>query len=1164
MIRIIYTMLMVLFLAGFFTSAVNAQMEGLFGTIDEYRMGMHAGNLFRTSFFNDGTYGGRTNQPDEVAGEWPKGSGHLYLVDGNIFVGSEVVDNKGNLIHIMSENISADIGGSRGDQDPVTGEWWTFLPLAGFANAANDKIAMAKGSSEWSMSWPAFWPDKDDDQTDPGWRNDNVDQDPTKAAWNGYFGKNVFNADEESYFVADDYMNREFDFYPDSTNTNRRGLGIRAYIRGFQWSKAAVQDALFCLFDLENIGTHLHDKMVFGYKIGNNMGETANGSDAGDDTGAFDKDRDIAYMWDENHDGASDWGTDPVGYFGGAFLESPGNPYDGIDNDNDGQSFPGPAISESMFQPRTLELYDKIVVINYDTFRRYVTTLLDTLTQMGKDTLEIKYDTRVFKFWAGKVMEEIGDNLVDDNLNGIIDENRGVEDELGVVQYLYIDNGVGYKYIDYTDPDPFTNGLENPLLDERRDDGVDNDADWDPNSDDTGSDGLFPGNTLYPGPDFGEMDGEPTYGEPHFDKTDIDETDMLGLTSFVLYNWSNLNQFDDEGIWSNLAPGTFMYTTETSNIELLYGSGYFPLIPGQTERFSMALIAGGGLDTEDLFRNKENVALAYNQNYNFSKAPYIPTLRAIAGDNRVTLFWDDFAESSIDPVGDRENEGRDFEGYRIYRSTDPGFNDMSPITDGYGTSILTPLFRKPIAQFDLDNDYYGFAAVPTSGVQFYLGDNTGLRHFWIDNTAVNGFQYFYAVTSYDHGDPVLGIDPSECTIYVAVSSSGEIEKGTNVVVAKPEAPAAGYTPADFENGEIVSGINNTADGTVSYAIIDPNAVKHHNHYKITFVDTLSANDLNATHGFNLVDVTADKTLLEDHTLEGGYEGLPIIDGFQLSFADNPEEMTLNEELSGWSRSGINAYTFRPYSYANQPIELIIGDFEIIFSEVGIDTSKVYYRGDEEMPSIPVNFTILNTKTNKQVDFAFRERDVEAGEEGKFTFNLERRRTDEIIFLADPDSLVAGWQVLFSTVATTDTLIPGSGDILSLTLYKPFLAHDTFEFITVAPAVDLALAKSDLKKIRVVPNPYIVSNSWEPKNPYSDGRGERQLHFTHLPATCTIKIFNVRGQLVDTIEHTAAIHDGTEIWDMLSKDNLEISYGIYIYHVKADGIGETIGKFVIIK
>jgi hypothetical protein len=53
-------------------------------------------------------------------------------------------------------------------------------------------------------------------------------------------------------------------------------------------------------------------------------------------------------------------------------------------------------------------------------------------------------------------------------------------------------------------------------------------------------------------------------------------------------------------------------------------------------------------------------------------------------------------------------------------------------------------------------------------------------------------------------------------------------------------------------------------------------------------------------------------------------------------------------------------------------------------------------------------------------------------------------------------------------------------------------------------------------------------------------------------------------LVDTIKRDSQLDDGTEIWDMLSKDNLEIAYGIYIYHVQAEGIGEKTGKFVVVK
>lgn len=43
-----------------------------------------------------------------------------------------------------------------------------------------------------------------------------------------------------------------------------------------------------------------------------------------------------------------------------------------------------------------------------------------------------------------------------------------------------------------------------------------------------------------------------------------------------------------------------------------------------------------------------------------------------------------------------------------------------------------------------------------------------------------------------------------------------------------------------------------------------------------------------------------------------------------------------------------------------------------------------------------------------------------------------------------------------------------------------------------------------------------------------------------------------------------IDDGTEDWNMLSQDNLSISYGVYIYYVDAPGIGKTMGKFAVIK
>ena len=63
-------------LFAFFTAALalaprlSAQMAGLHGDYREYRKGVHSGNKFRTTFYNDGYFGAK-NQPPDYGGEWP-------------------------------------------------------------------------------------------------------------------------------------------------------------------------------------------------------------------------------------------------------------------------------------------------------------------------------------------------------------------------------------------------------------------------------------------------------------------------------------------------------------------------------------------------------------------------------------------------------------------------------------------------------------------------------------------------------------------------------------------------------------------------------------------------------------------------------------------------------------------------------------------------------------------------------------------------------------------------------------------------------------------------------------------------------------------------------------------------------------------------------------
>jgi len=142
--------------------------------------------------------------------------------------------------------------------------------------------------------------------------------------------------------------------------------------------------------------------------------------------------------------------------------------------------------------------------------------------------------------------------------------------------------------------------------------------------------------------------------------------------------------------------------------------------------------------------------------------------------------------------------------------------------------------------------------------------------------------------------------------------------------------------------------------------------------------------------------------------------------------------------------------------------------------------------------------------------------------------------------------------------------PGEGDVYKVYLNKPFGAGDVFEFRTFGERIE-ELAKDSMKNDPpyVVPNPYVGFASFEPERFAVSGRGERRIEFRNLPALCTIRIYTVSGQLVQTLYHDGS-NDGYVAWNLRTKDNLDVAPGLYIFHVEADTLDSYTGKFAIIK
>jgi hypothetical protein len=55
-----------------------------------------------------------------------------------------------------------------------------------------------------------------------------------------------------------------------------------------------------------------------------------------------------------------------------------------------------------------------------------------------------------------------------------------------------------------------------------------------------------------------------------------------------------------------------------------------------------------------------------------------------------------------------------------------------------------------------------------------------------------------------------------------------------------------------------------------------------------------------------------------------------------------------------------------------------------------------------------------------------------------------------------------------------------------------------------------------------------------------------------------------GRLVQSLDHDSSVDDGQLSWNLVSRDGMDIAFGVYVFHVDAPGVGTTIGKFAVLK
>jgi hypothetical protein len=1087
------------------------------------------GNRVQLLFKNNTELG---DYPRKDACRWPKGVGGNVMHDGlGLLITAPVFLTRDSIpvtdtLQIRSLSLQGLIDTlfycetnyrEEMDRDPTGQIEWGLHPAPGYMNNLSERPAMSNDPNSWP---PQGWLYTDRQTHWPG-------------EWDGRFGRGQIKSDLEAYIVANDAQDLEYlgdddqvKYYP------RPGLHIGdidpnvTVQKGEPWGGLGVRvkQRLFqwnnsmaqdCIFSEYTIANISEYDLPY-MAFGAWLDNDIGGENSGED-GSFLLIGNMSYQWDTDGVGEDGYRTGTAGY---AYLESPGIYNDMKDNDRDG------LIDERRDNPAGEKIgpYDGIT------------------------------DLSAFLYFYGMQEADLSEHYEGD-------EDQDWEDGLDV------NNDGVYQADEFA-------------------------------GDDVGLDGVAPGEENYYGPDMDgtECNHKPDlgegYAEPNFGWTDVSETDMLGLTTLIYTEaipheepytgWFR----NDESMWRRMTMTDSLESgaTNINNLFELFSTAIFPLYKGNTQFISIGQLHSyedlAGLNSAEhaapaLFTLKKTVQLIYEKDYRFAQPPKMPTLTAIPGDGFVQLIWDNRADRLT-----REaflNGKNDFEGYKVYRSTDSDMKDPQVITDGFGTET----FMKPIFQCDIKDGRRGFTDYGLlNGAGYYLGEDTGIAYSFKDETVQNGRTYYYAVVAYDYGirpdelkgtsviqqDDSYGISPSENNAVFRKDEYEDIEFiGANTAIVTPGSAAAGeFLESDFE----VLSEAAIGNGQIIPKVVDLNSLNKDHIYKVKFIvekldsaynyhsgfgykytasglqvfdqtlennlvyeDILMTNDrgIQIPKNMNTVlELYNNETLTADddfyHITTTGFKETEIFDGMQLQIRMGNRFPEYNYEESGWmpGESPINLI------FIEAGLEFYSWDYNIVFYDHTVyqsqvkasrltsfrDENNVRLDRDNIFENLEWNFAIQCINFTDSLG-QHPILDVMGQDlDGDLEFNILKDR----VLVGSPINSRNRWDALvfildFSQVPD-ESALPKPGDVYAMRFNKPWWETDSLTFrVSANKMVDQTKVKSAMEDIRVVPNPYVATNMMEPSVVNKWLNQSRRLLFTNLPQRCTIKIFTTSGILI---------------------------------------------------
>jgi hypothetical protein len=614
--------------------------------------------------------------------------------------------------------------------------------------------------------------------------------------------------------------------------------------------------------------------------------------------------------------------------------------------------------------------------------------------------------------------------------------------------------------------------------------------------------------------------------------------------------------------------------TNPADRRLMLSSGPFTMAPGASQEVVVGIVvaqSSNRLASIALMKFYDSfVQAAYDANFDLPNPPNPPVVTATPRAGSVFLSWENSSETYDEPP-------YGWEGYNVYQ----------------GASVAGPWTR--LATFDLANGIttltdldYNEEQGLTLPIGKAFGQDVGVKYqIEIDEDKVRGtplydaMRYYFAVTAY-------------------ATAPGEfpqvLESSLRPISIVPQTPPAGVDLSTAQISTVAQDQRTTGPAAttdvVGATIVDPNEV-------VTADWEVGYKNPSGLPLWYLVRRmgTAVDTVLNNMTNVSGDEGFPIVNGVQVNLLSYP-----SGELARVSYSNVGPnpaaiigaqVDLRFFGGGADYADLLFGssvdpftsgpNVEIRFTGGAVGQKAYRYwrcncapRNYNIQGFTNVPWTVWDVDNDIQLNAGWLENEPGAYADSLWDPPADGVGGRELIwvmttpytgntspeYFGDPDpdwiDALSGVQD-FRYVLWPDRVSDGApidaGDKILFTTSIPASSNDFYTFSTTAPdRSNTALAKSELERILAVPNPYFGASAYETT------QFSRQLKFTHLPAQCTIRVFNLAGDRVRTLEKND--NSSQAVWDLKSDNGLPISSGVYLFHVDAPGIGTHIGKVAV--